>query len=771
MGPDGRLCIAVAASLLLPFHARADRTPAEATLAAAAASNRFDPSVVVPSPAVAEVRKALDAGKPQAARRIAEQAMDGADASVRPRLAWLLARAAMALHDSKGATDRLAALAASGSPLAPWAALHHAELSEPSDPAAAVNDTTPLIGWDWAGQRRARLIHARALADSGHADQAIPELRALVAETPSSGAAAAAAMPLADLLAKRSGDTAALEEALGLYRRVATRAPLTSTGELAERQARQVLSRLPADRRSALAELPVDDAFARAHALYEGMHHEQAEQAFAALATRLADDPAKQCEAELYEGKAMLRERKRDEAAKLLARVAAQCTRGNVPVRAQFLAARAQSRLGDNQDAIAQYALVEKEAPDSRLADDALFRAALAAGDDGDTDGMVQRLEALPSKYPNGDMRARARFMLAWQARAEGRWDDALDQLDKLIAEGPDEQSGGEHGRAAYWRARTLQDAGRTSEAVQAYADLVRTWPLSYYSQQALARLEELDPDQAAAERARFAPTGAGAVCAKLTFAHRAEVDDPAFRRALDLLRVGEVGLAMAELGHMGAIGAGADKDLLWLVAAVLDRAGAYPQASRLVRARLPSFLHTVPAGRARQLWRLAYPHAFAPLIDETAAQMHVPATYVRAVAREESAFDPDAVSVAHARGLIQLMTPTARRFARELGLPASAASLHDPEVNVRIGTKYIAYLWNRYADNPAVVPAAYNAGEHAADRWIRAHPDEPLDAWVEDIPYEETRRYTRKVLETWGVYRYLDDGELLTLSPKLPTP
>ncbi|MFW6066801.1 MAG: transglycosylase SLT domain-containing protein [Myxococcota bacterium] len=771
MRSGGRLSVMVAAMALMTCHAHAYRPAQDAHPEGsprAAAQDRFDPAVVAPSDAVQSVREALEAGAAERARRLARQAASDAGPDEAPRLRWLEARAALAEGEPREALPPLRAVADADHPLSRWASLRLAELHEEADPEAAARTAARLTTDRWAGRDRARTIEARALAAAGRAEDAIPKLRALVAEVPDHVGAASAGMPLAELLAERGAEPEALEEALGLYRRVATRAPLTRAGRDAEARARAVLARLPAERRTALAELPADDAFARAHAMYGSMRHEQAERAFRALARRFADDPARRCDAELFQGKALLRQRKRAEGAKLLAGVAERCTDLDVRARARFLTARAHARRGENADAIRHYAVVEEEAPAHRLADDALFRAALAAGDDGDTEGMVRRLQALPGRYPDGDMKPEARFLLARRARAEQRWDEALRHFDGLLADGPAHAPEGAQGRAAYWRARTLEDAGRTGEAARAHAAVVRSWPLSYHAQQSLSRLAELDEDRATDLRSRFAAEGAKA---HLRFAHRPELEEPAFRRALELLRVGEVDRAMEELRHLGAVGAGADDDLLWLVAAVLDRAGAHPEASRLVRTRLHSFRRTIPTGRARLLWRLAYPRAFAPLIERVADEMGVPASFVRAVAREETAFDPHAVSVAGARGLIQLMEPTARRFAAKLGIEVTAAALHDPEVNVRVGTGFIRYLFQRFGDNPAVVPAAYNAGEGAARRWLRARGDLPLDAWIEEIPYDETRRYTRRVVETWGVYRFLDDNELPTLASALPAP
>jgi soluble lytic murein transglycosylase len=104
------------------------------------------------------------------------------------------------------------------------------------------------------------------------------------------------------------------------------------------------------------------------------------------------------------------------------------------------------------------------------------------------------------------------------------------------------------------------------------------------------------------------------------------------------------------------------------------------------------------------------------------------------------------------------------------MGLPHDPGSLKTPEVNLRIGTAFMRDLFQRYAANPAVIPSAYNAGGGSTERWLRERPTMPLDEWIEAIPYFETRRYTRRVLQTYGVYSWLDDGQLPMLRSKLPT-
>src|SRR6185436_16894945 len=146
-----------------------------------------------------------------------------------------------------------------------------------------------------------------------------------------------------------------------------------------------------------------------------------------------------------------------------------------------------------------------------------------------------------------------------------------------------------------------------------------------------------------------------------------------------------------------------------------------------------------------------------------------VPADFVRAVAREESGFNPESVSTALAYGLIQVIRPTAKPHARALGLPSDPDSLKRPDVNLRIGSHFIRELWTRYAQNPAIVPAAYNAGYFATDRWLQSSGNLALDEWIERIPYRETRRYTRRVLQSYGIYAWLDSGRLPPLPARLP--
>ncbi len=125
----------------------------------------------------------------------------------------------------------------------------------------------------------------------------------------------------------------------------------------------------------------------------------------------------------------------------------------------------------------------------------------------------------------------------------------------------------------------------------------------------------------------------------------------------------------------------------------------------------------------------------------------------VDSVIKHESSGNIAAVSPKGARGLMQLMPGTARDMAAELGLPFSEGRLTtDAEYNKRLGSAYLNKMLDRYDGHQALALAAYNAGPGKVDEWLKSHGDPRkgeigMAAWVQKIPYVETRDYTRKIL------------------------
>ena len=121
---------------------------------------------------------------------------------------------------------------------------------------------------------------------------------------------------------------------------------------------------------------------------------------------------------------------------------------------------------------------------------------------------------------------------------------------------------------------------------------------------------------------------------------------------------------------------------------------------------------------------------------------------------REESAFSPKTESFANAIGLTQMLVKTAKRFSD--GAPVTRDVLLDPAKNVELGARFLGFLWKHFDGTAPLTISGYNAGEAAVDRWLAERGDLDMDEFMETIPYDETRNYTKRVLASYFAYSWL---------------
>ncbi|MEM8986438.1 MAG: transglycosylase SLT domain-containing protein [Pseudomonadota bacterium] len=174
-------------------------------------------------------------------------------------------------------------------------------------------------------------------------------------------------------------------------------------------------------------------------------------------------------------------------------------------------------------------------------------------------------------------------------------------------------------------------------------------------------------------------------------------------------------------------------------------------------RYSLPDTSVRIAKTAARQdifLAEYSYPTPYIPTGE------YVEPALVLGLSRQESEFNPRAVSRAGARGLMQLLPETARITARKEGLPyAKSWLLNDPDYNIKVGSAHLSHLLDRFDGSYIMTMAGYNAGPHRVDRWVKDYGDprqpgvDPID-WVELIPFSETRNYVQRVMENTLVYR-----------------
>lgn len=150
----------------------------------------------------------------------------------------------------------------------------------------------------------------------------------------------------------------------------------------------------------------------------------------------------------------------------------------------------------------------------------------------------------------------------------------------------------------------------------------------------------------------------------------------------------------------------------------------------------------------------LRFPLAFRDSMEQEIRTRGFDLALAYALVRKESAFEPEAVSHAGARGLMQLLPGTAREVSRELGEPRpSVADLFEPTINLRLGRAYLDAMLARFDGNLAMAAAAYNAGPQRTERWREDNAERSGPVWVEAITYRETRDYVKSVLAFRAVF------------------
>ncbi len=526
-----------------------------------------------------------------------------------------------------------------------------------------------------------------------------------------------------------------------------------------------------------------DELAHRAMVLFDAMANAAAEAEWKKVLTVPGLDEKLTCVAMFHGAQSVFKARQRWRAAPLFDAAVEACARAkdeDLLVKALYQGARSwgQKGLDDvaaTQRAAAMFEKIWREHPLHSYADDARIREAEVYDTLKDETKSNELLAGLPGMFTAGDQRGEALWRLAFHAWRKGDVAGARRFLQQELTLLPREEGWWEAGRTLYWLGRVADRQGDAVAAADLYARAAREYPLSYYALQSLNRLREKWPAKADAlvEELKRAPAGDDV---GWHFSARPLFGEPGFRRGVELARLGlgadakrELALAGIEVPKKrGPIAPDTDREeLLWLAAVLYDRAGEYAISHFIPRHVLSGYEREWPVGANRKRWLLSYPRGYRELIEKHAALNGQPATLEFAIVREESGFDPLMESFANAIGLTQLTAPPAQRFAQ--GLPHDPKSLRDPAINVTIGARELGQLWNAYGGAAALAIAGYNAGEGAVNKWMR-DPERSglvLDEFIEAIPYDETRGYTKRVLASFFTYSWLYDGNGVV--PPLP--
>jgi soluble lytic murein transglycosylase-like protein len=331
-----------------------------------------------------------------------------------------------------------------------------------------------------------------------------------------------------------------------------------------------------------------------------------------------------------------------------------------------------------------------------------------------------------------------ALFREAWAAYDLGRFSDAESGFARVLAR-PDAPEGVRL-TATYWRARLAEAAGRAGEARASYTSVADGYPNHYYGALAakhLGRANPVCPDGAGPAPLPSTLGDAGRwLAAARVLASVGLWDDaaPCYRAALRHAGAAAPALALEAALAAREAAAGADA-----IAIAQDVAG---DRDRIPVASLP-----------RPLWRLLYPAPSGDALTAAASATGLDPDLVAAVALQESAFNPLAVSAAGARGLLQVMPAVGAELAKSAGLARfDPSDLFDPATNLKLGCAHLSEFRRRFRSVPQAL-AAYNGGPTRVDRWTLDDGRDEDERFVERIPIPETRLYVKRVLAGARMY------------------
>ena len=158
------------------------------------------------------------------------------------------------------------------------------------------------------------------------------------------------------------------------------------------------------------------------------------------------------------------------------------------------------------------------------------------------------------------------------------------------------------------------------------------------------------------------------------------------------------------------------------------------------------------------KIMKKIYPKEYSEYVEKYSQEYNVDQLLIYAVIKAESNFDENVISNSNAKGLMQLMDSTAHEVASNIitNQTFETDMLFDAETNIKLGTKYLSELLEKYDGNYYLAVAAYNAGIGTVDNWIEEGIIKPDGSDVENIPYKETNNYVRKIIRDYGIYEEL---------------
>jgi len=528
-------------------------------------------------------------------------------------------------------------------------------------------------------------------------------------------------------------------KALQVLRRVYFDMPTTAEADTAASEMHSMGELLPegsfAERRS------------RAEILLKGKRYQQAATELGAVTEQASAPDLTHLRIELAD--ALYHIHRRDDAQRLFDDVLKNPDAASTDDKAQTLYYLAEiAREKDDNDRQAEYmSQLRAVAPESEWLQQALLSMGNKYMLRHDYESALRWYTEIYQHKQNGKHSPYAHWKAAWLTYRMGKKDEAARLLEEQLEWYP---ASLEVPAALYWRGRLAEESSNKLLARAYYAKLQENFRYYYYANLGRERLSRLGSEGL--------------------------VDPPALNKLPSPPRPpqswdppeGNLRAQKAQLLANGALYEFAVRELQasvagspsWkaeLIARTYQDSGSYVRAIETLKHAIPGYFSTELSQIPQPVWQGLFPRPYWDDLKHRSQENQLDPFLVASLIRQESEFNPGAVSRANALGLMQLLPSVGKHLAHDLKLRGySQSDLFQPAINLQLGTRYFRHMVDHYNGQVEYALAAYNAGEQRVDEWRRDGEFKDIDEFVESIPFTETREYVQAIMRNAMMYRLL---------------
>jgi soluble lytic murein transglycosylase len=408
--------------------------------------------------------------------------------------------------------------------------------------------------------------------------------------------------------------------------------------------------------------------------------------------------------------------------------------------------ARSRDDLGEQKRIVAE---MESTFPQSTWLAEALFSSGNMYLLRHDYAPAVEYYSTLATRFPESKNAAAAHWRAGWLSYRQGLFADAARLFDEQIRLYP---AAKETVSALYWRGRMYETQDKKPEKAAAnYRAIVRAYQHYFYAQMARQRLAALGDAPAAEAEPQLDGFQAAPVP---ELVESFPLESPHLAKARLLANAGLNDYIAQEI-------AADPNSASWSALAEAQIYASYGETFRALRSLKKALPYAASASIKSiplAYWRILFPEPYWETIKAESAKNNLDPYLVASLIRQESEFNPSAISPANAYGLMQMLPSVGKAMAREEGISNfQTFQLLDPATNIRLGTRYLRQTLNRFGEVTEYATAAYNAGDERVVDWEAAGPYQGIDEFVESIPFTETREYVEAISRNIETYKAID--------------